>query len=580
VIGNSIVVREYARLTTEEAGTAAFENTLDRAVVSVSAYDWLCQLNQGFSAAGAPLVVVEGRTWLRLDKYVGVIETPCGTRIEILPKHHEVGDVIAESRRLLRQMIQTAYDLPKRDAGLADLQLFNAPLTEWVMTNFLTALAHIVKVGIRFDYRRVEEEQRYLRGQLNVVHQMRQPPGKQHFFHIRHDVFDPDCAENRLLKRALEIVVKTTRDAANWKIASELNVLMSEIESCKNIGEDFNRWRNDRLLSHYRPVKPWCELILGQQMPLSVAGDWRGLSLLFPMDKLFERYVATWLRRRISPIGLLRSPARSEHLTVHDEEKMFGLEPDLLIESGCMKWVLDTKWKKLDSTKRSKNYDLSRSDFYQLYAYGKKYLAGQTSSELVLIYPKTSSFSKSLPVFDYGDGLKLWVLPFDLDAMILIDAELTTLPVEAHAIEKRATYKHAPKFLDAQAKADIDKVLGELRAGQKLTHWMWFVFPQLKALGRSETAICYGLDGLEEAREWLAHPVLSKRLLDCTKAVLMHPGKSITSIMGTPDDLKLRSCMTLFHLAAPAHPLFRDVLRIFYGDQLDDQTIELLSLSS
>lgn len=135
------------------------------------------------------------------------------------------------------------------------------------------------------------------------------------------------------------------------------------------------------------------------------------------------------------------------------------------------------------------------------------------------------------------------------------------------------------RFLIAQNPVIVE-VLRELQAGQKLTHWMWFIFPQLKALGRSETAIYFGLDGLEEARDWLAHPNLSKRLVDCTKAVLLHPDKSITSIMGTPDDMKLRSSMTLFNLADPAQPLFSDVLRVFYDNQPDGQTIEILSRSS
>lgn len=438
MIAQSVVVREYARLTTERVDDSSIENTLDRAQISQSAFDWVCKLNQRFSAAGASLAVAEGRTWLRLDKHVGVIETPCGTRIEILPKHHEFGDVVHESRDLLQRMIAASFDLPAREVGTADLQLFNVPLTEWVMGRFLAALERIVKTGIRFDYRRVEEEQRYLRGQLNTVRQMRQPPGKQHFFHIRHDIFDPEGPENRLLKLALVHVSKATRDAANWRLAGELRSLMSEIGASKDVDGDWKRWRNDRLMSHYRPVKPWCELILNRQMPLSVTGNWHGLSLLFPMDKLFERYVAAWLRRSVPPTIRLRSPAASEYLTAHDGDKMFRLEPDLLLESNDHKWVLDTKWKKLDSADKSNKYGLSQGDFYQLYAYGKKYLTGQLASELVLIYPATSKFSKSLPLFDYGDGMRLWVLPFDLKDQVLIDSERTTLPLAFQEVDKKA----------------------------------------------------------------------------------------------------------------------------------------------
>jgi uncharacterized protein (DUF1810 family) len=133
----------------------------------------------------------------------------------------------------------------------------------------------------------------------------------------------------------------------------------------------------------------------------------------------------------------------------------------------------------------------------------------------------------------------------------------------------------AEKFLTAQAPV-MDVVMAELHAGRKRTHWMWFVFPQLKALGRSATARHYGLDGLQDARDWLAHPVLGQRLLDCSRAVLLHPHDPILRIMGSPDDLKLCSCMTLFEQADPAQPLFGEVLRVFYGGQRDARTQALL----
>jgi uncharacterized protein (DUF1810 family) len=133
----------------------------------------------------------------------------------------------------------------------------------------------------------------------------------------------------------------------------------------------------------------------------------------------------------------------------------------------------------------------------------------------------------------------------------------------------------ADKFLTAQALV-IDDVLAELRAGYKQTHWMWFIFPQLTALGRSATARHFGLDGLSDAHDWLAHPVLSARLLDCTRAVLMHSDKSITAIMGSPDNVKLRSCMTLFALADPEQPLFGEVLKMFYKNKFDPLTVQII----
>jgi 5-methylcytosine-specific restriction enzyme subunit McrC len=124
-----VTVREYARLTTDTVAAP----TLDLAQVSVSAFDWLCRLSAFFSKAGAGLVQLENRCLLKLDNYVGVLETPCGTRLEILPKHFEREDCIKQSRALLRRMIQASLDLPTREVGAADLQHFDAPLSEWVI---------------------------------------------------------------------------------------------------------------------------------------------------------------------------------------------------------------------------------------------------------------------------------------------------------------------------------------------------------------------------------------------------------------------------------------------------------------
>ncbi len=244
---------------------------------------------------------MQGRRSLKWDSYVGVLETPCGTRLEIVPKHHEEGDCLQKGRQLLRKLIQRALDLKAREASVAGLELFEAPLSEWVMAQFLAELDLLVKRGVRFDYQRVEEEQRFLRGQLNVVAQMRQRPGKQHYFQIRHDVFQPNRAENRLLKSALEQVAKSTRDANNWRLAAELRAMLSDLPASRQIDLDFRAWSTDRLMAHYQAIKPWCELILNQQMPLAVSGEWRGMSMLFPMEKLFERYVEGWLRNCLVP---------------------------------------------------------------------------------------------------------------------------------------------------------------------------------------------------------------------------------------------------------------------------------------
>lgn len=119
-------------------------------------------------------------------------------------------------------------------------------------------------------------------------------------------------------------------------------------------------------------------------------------------------------------------------------------------------------------------------------------------------------------------------------------------------------------------------VLAELRAGAKASHWMWFVFPQLTALGRSPTALRYGIEDLAMAQGYLRHEVLGPRLIECTQAVLGLSGRTAHQIFGSPDDLKFRSSMTLFSRADPEQAAFADAIARYYDGIEDRRTLELL----
>lgn len=130
------------------------------------------------------------------------------------------------------------------------------------------------------------------------------------------------------------------------------------------------------------------------------------------------------------------------------------------------------------------------------------------------------------------------------------------------------------RFVDAQARV-LDRVRAELKAGEKKSHWMWFVFPQIKGLGHSEAARRYAIHSLDEAKAYIAHPVLGPRLKECTRAVLAVTGKSAEAIFGHPDDLKFRSSMTLFAHAS-SEPCFRQALDKFFGGEEDSETVKTL----
>jgi uncharacterized protein (DUF1810 family) len=131
------------------------------------------------------------------------------------------------------------------------------------------------------------------------------------------------------------------------------------------------------------------------------------------------------------------------------------------------------------------------------------------------------------------------------------------------------------RFIRAQ-EGVYDRVLAELRGGLKRTHWMWYIFPQIDGLGHSPTARQYAIKSLEEARRYLAHPVLGARLVECAESVLAVQGRSASEIFGYPDDMKLRSSMTLFALVAEPHSVFERVLDRYFQGKRDAGTLQIV----
>ena len=132
------------------------------------------------------------------------------------------------------------------------------------------------------------------------------------------------------------------------------------------------------------------------------------------------------------------------------------------------------------------------------------------------------------------------------------------------------------RFVSAQ-EGVYKRALAEIRAGDKRTHWMWFIFPQIDGLGFSSTAKLYAIKSPEEARQYLAHPVLGPRLRECAEAVLAVEGRSAFDIFGSPDDLKLKSSMTLFETLAGQDAVFGQVLDKYYDGERDTRTLEILA---
>ena len=398
------IIFEYSKITEDCIGKLAFE--------------WLTHYILEDEEKQPPFIKHYGNR-LQVKNYVGIIETPCGTCIEVLPKIYkdETEAEKKKAKQLLWKMLSVVYDLKSLEATEANLEKRQGRLIDSLISYFLQTVSRIVHRGLRSDYVRIQAERNFIKGRLRIGQQLRQPPSKQHKFQIEYDCFLPNRPENRLLKTALQKVLKWTLDSDNQRHTRQLLSHFDDIPLSIQLKQDLTKWSTQRDMTYYQATKPWIELILAEQTPWFNKGSWQGISLLFPMEKLFEKYVAKCLANQLNSNFKLRTQLTSEYLVKHNNDKMFQLKPDLAIfEVDKLVAILDTKWKLLD-LQRDK-YGLSQQDFYQLFAYGHKYLEGK--SDLVLIYPKTNSFQTPLLPFHYSENLNLWVIPFCLESNKLI----------------------------------------------------------------------------------------------------------------------------------------------------------------
>lgn len=359
-----------------------------------------------------------GRRVIQVTSFVGVIRAPNGYQIEVLPKVGKaIGGGAVEARRLLIEMLCCLHGFRHVLTDSAKLSAARMPLLEIFISEFLRTVEHIVKRGLRSDYRPLQDNLFALRGKLLMSPHLRQNLYRADRFFTEHDEFSTDRPENRLLHAALRRVLLLTGAQANQQLARELDFVFSDVPPSTQTRIDFQQVRLDRGMGYYVDALAWARLILNEESPLTGSGRHSAPSLLFPMEAVFESFVAKHLPRQLSPPHTLKTQARSHHLVRHINQNWFRLKPDLLVRNSDQNLlVLDTKWKLLDGLKANgtEKYGLSQSDFYQLQAYGLSYLDG--TGDVVLIYPKTNAFSDPLPVFDFpkASGMRLWVLPFCL----------------------------------------------------------------------------------------------------------------------------------------------------------------------
>jgi len=408
----NVTVFEYSHLGKGEKAAKSSRITQ----ISESAFNYLKQLCLCDESESRFLSFknLDNTEVLRLNSYAGVILTPDGTQIEVLPKiakRLEGTEGEDKARQTLLTMLKTLGQFSHIQTSSANISKAKMPLLEVFITQFLDSVNTLVKRGLRSDYVKQEDNLFFLKGKLQVGKQIRHNSINKHKFCVEYDEFLQDRPVNRLLHAALQKVASYTRSARNQKLLRELRFVFDEIPVSHNVKQDFSQIKLDRGMSYYQSPLAWTRLILEGFSPLTMKDTNSAFSLLFPMEAVFESYVESILKKQM-PDGLqVRGQVRAEYLVSHKNKDMFNLKPDLVIyKEQKIHAVLDTKWKLIDGGGKDK-YGISQADMYQMFAYGHKYLAGK--GDIVLIYPQHDGFTQAVEhSFDFSDDLKVWVVPF------------------------------------------------------------------------------------------------------------------------------------------------------------------------
>lgn len=416
---SGITIYEFDALVSSVPG---FSETEGLRCVPPTVFNWLelqClrTAEQG-EAAWLRLTQRRGRRSVQVTSFVGVIRAPEGYQIEVLPKVGKaIGGGDTEARQLLIEMLRCMGGFRHIQTDSAKLAAARMPLLEVFIGEFLRAVEHIVKRGLRSEYTSRQDNLFALRGKLMVSQHLHQNLCRADRFFSEHDEFSMNRPENRLLHSALRCALFLSSSQANQQLARELCFVFADIPTSSQSRLDFQRVRLDRGMGYYADALAWAHLILEEESPLTGTGRNRAPSLLFPMEAVFEAYVAKHLAKQLAQPFILKTQTRSFSLVRHQGRNWFWLKPDLLVrESVNNKLVLDTKWKLIDGSRANgtDKYGLAQADFYQMHAYGQSYL--DSVGDVVLIYPKTDTFNQPLEVFEFPKvtGLRLWVLPFCL----------------------------------------------------------------------------------------------------------------------------------------------------------------------
>ena len=340
---------------------------------------------------------------ITVKNYVGLIQMKDGFQVQILPKiafGDEEDSGNAKTKRVFLRMLRSMKDFPSKIFNDASLKVEQMNLYEIFINMYLQEVRHLVKRGIKSAYVSQEDNLRYYKGKLLVGQHLRANLVHKERFYVGYEEFLSNSPENRLVKSTLEKLQKITSSAENSKEIRQLLTAFELVESSTNYQKDFSKVVIDRNTKDYEMLMQWSKVFLMNKSFTTFSGSTTSRALLFPMESVYESYVSQQMKKVFRPDGWDISTQDKGHYLFMNPRKKFALRPDIVLTKDDHTVIMDTKWKNLINNEK-KNYGISQSDMYQMYAYSKKY----KTSEIWLLYPINDEMRNSKPIkFDSGDG--------------------------------------------------------------------------------------------------------------------------------------------------------------------------------
>ena len=366
-----------------------------------------------------------------IKNYVGLIQMKNGYQVQILPKV-SFGDGAEDpgnkrTKKIFLKMLRSMKDFPSKVFNDASLKVDQMNLYEIFINMYLQEVRQLVKRGIKSAYVTQEDNLKYYKGKLLINQQIRTNLAHRERFYVTYDEFHPNRAENRLVKATLLKLQKLTSSAENAKEINQLLTAFEMVEPSLNYQKDFSRVTIDRNTKDYEMLMQWSKVFLMNKSFTTFSGDSTSRALLFPMESVYESYVAQQIRKMFCPEGWEVSSQDKGHYLFVEPKRQFALRPDIVLEMDGRTVIMDTKWKSLVDNERI-NYGISQADMYQMYAYSKRY----KTPEIWLLYPINDDMRDHTDIrFDSGDGTTVNVFFVDVanieDSLRLLKMKLEAM---------------------------------------------------------------------------------------------------------------------------------------------------------